>query len=216
MKLPPSHLWSAAGSCVGFPRLPSPITIGWPTRSGMAHGITMSAKTTQRSWTRLRAILLTPSLILVVDPVGISATFVAWDMKPWAWTGRRNSWPWRAPIPDAKFFIRIFLRWHCPRPFHGVFANASLFHVPSKELPRVLRELNEPCGRWRRFSVQTRRGTTRRVERRSLLLLLRSRDLARLCHRGWIFEKYGITTARRGCRVITTLARDGLAQGVVF
>ena len=27
--------------------------------------------------------------------------------------------------------------------FHGVFANASLFHVPSRELPRVLRELNE-------------------------------------------------------------------------
>jgi SAM-dependent methyltransferase len=26
--------------------------------------------------------------------------------------------------------------------FHGVFANASLFHVPSQELPRVLRELN--------------------------------------------------------------------------
>ena len=26
--------------------------------------------------------------------------------------------------------------------FHGVFANASLFHVPSQELPRVLRDLN--------------------------------------------------------------------------
>ncbi len=26
--------------------------------------------------------------------------------------------------------------------FHGVFANASLFHVPSRELPRVLRELH--------------------------------------------------------------------------
>lgn len=26
--------------------------------------------------------------------------------------------------------------------FHGVFANASLFHVPSQELPRVLRELH--------------------------------------------------------------------------
>ena len=26
--------------------------------------------------------------------------------------------------------------------FHGVFANASLFHVPSEELPRVLRELH--------------------------------------------------------------------------
>ena len=27
--------------------------------------------------------------------------------------------------------------------FHGVFANASLFHVPTQELPRVLRELRE-------------------------------------------------------------------------
>jgi SAM-dependent methyltransferase len=27
--------------------------------------------------------------------------------------------------------------------FHGVFANASLFHVPTQELPRVLRELHE-------------------------------------------------------------------------
>ena len=27
--------------------------------------------------------------------------------------------------------------------FDGVFANASLFHVPSCELPRVLRELRE-------------------------------------------------------------------------
>lgn len=26
--------------------------------------------------------------------------------------------------------------------FHGIFANASLFHVPSQELPRVLRELH--------------------------------------------------------------------------
>jgi SAM-dependent methyltransferase len=42
--------------------------------------------------------------------------------------------------------------------FHGVFANAALFHVPSRELPRVLRELrsslkpegvlfaSNPCG----------------------------------------------------------------------
>lgn len=27
--------------------------------------------------------------------------------------------------------------------FHGIFANASLFHVPRQELPRVLRELRE-------------------------------------------------------------------------
>jgi len=27
--------------------------------------------------------------------------------------------------------------------FHGIFANASLFHIPSQELPRVLRELRD-------------------------------------------------------------------------
>jgi SAM-dependent methyltransferase len=30
-----------------------------------------------------------------------------------------------------------------PARFHGVFANASLFHVPTQELPRVLRALRE-------------------------------------------------------------------------
>jgi SAM-dependent methyltransferase len=35
-----------------------------------------------------------------------------------------------------------FLRLDLPAArFDGVFANASLFHVPSRELPRVLREL---------------------------------------------------------------------------
>ena len=36
-------------------------------------------------------------------------------------------------------FLRLDLP---PGRFDGVFANASLFHVPSQELPRVLRELN--------------------------------------------------------------------------
>ncbi len=36
-----------------------------------------------------------------------------------------------------------FLAMDLPKErFHGVFANASLFHVPTLELPRVLRELN--------------------------------------------------------------------------
>lgn len=36
-----------------------------------------------------------------------------------------------------------FLRLHLPdNHFDGVFANAALFHVPSQELPRVLRELH--------------------------------------------------------------------------
>ena len=36
-----------------------------------------------------------------------------------------------------------FLALHLPHErFDGVFANASLFHVPSRELPRVLSELH--------------------------------------------------------------------------
>jgi SAM-dependent methyltransferase len=37
-------------------------------------------------------------------------------------------------------FLRLSLP---PARFHGVFANASLFHVPAQELPRVLVELRE-------------------------------------------------------------------------
>lgn len=36
-------------------------------------------------------------------------------------------------------FLRLQL---APQSFDGIFANASLFHVPSGELPRVLRELH--------------------------------------------------------------------------
>lgn len=36
-------------------------------------------------------------------------------------------------------FLRLDLP---PARFHGIFANASLFHVPTQELPRVLRELH--------------------------------------------------------------------------
>ncbi len=37
-------------------------------------------------------------------------------------------------------FLKLNLE---PKHFHGVFANASLFHVPRQELPRVLGELRE-------------------------------------------------------------------------
>jgi hypothetical protein len=43
------------------------ITIGWPKPIGTALGTTMSAKTTRRSWMRLRAIHPIPFLIWVVD-----------------------------------------------------------------------------------------------------------------------------------------------------
>src|SRR6516225_5970655 len=47
--------------------------------------------------------------------------------------------------------------------FDGIFANASLFHVPSQELPRVLAELSETLRSRVSFSAQTREETTRRA-----------------------------------------------------
>jgi SAM-dependent methyltransferase len=42
----------------------------------------------------------------------------------------------------CEVWLQDFLRLRLPAEhFHGIFANASLFHVPSQELPRVVREL---------------------------------------------------------------------------
>lgn len=63
--------------------------------------------------------------------------------------------------------------------FDGVFCNASLFHVPDQELPRVLRELHatlKPGGRAVQF--QPARRQPGRVERRALRRLPRSRIVA--------------------------------------
>lgn len=44
---------------------------------------------------------------------------------------------------DCEVWEQDFLAMNLPASdFDGIFANASLFHVPSQELPRVLRELN--------------------------------------------------------------------------
>jgi SAM-dependent methyltransferase len=55
----------------------------------------------------------------------------------------RRSPPWRASTAAAKSWSRIFSRWSLASgSFDGIFANASLFHVPSQELARVLGELH--------------------------------------------------------------------------
>jgi SAM-dependent methyltransferase len=44
----------------------------------------------------------------------------------------------------CEVWLQDFLALDLPRDhFDGIFANASLFHVPSRELPRVLRELHD-------------------------------------------------------------------------
>ena len=64
-------------------------------------------------------------------------------MRPSGSKARRASPPWRASTAAARCGSRISSRSSCQRArFDGVFANASLFHVPRAELPRVLRELH--------------------------------------------------------------------------
>ena len=47
--------------------------------------------------------------------------------------------------------------------FDGIFANASLFHVPSQELPRVLRNCMQPSNRAAFCSARTRTAIMRKA-----------------------------------------------------
>src|SRR5438128_3120863 len=122
----------------------------------------MSTKTTRRSWMRLRAI--PPYSILDLgcglgqdlryfrslghDVVGLdgSAEFVAMARS----------------YSECEVLQQDFLAMELrERRFDGIFANASLFHVPSQALPRILAELSETLRSRVCFSAQTREETTR-------------------------------------------------------
>lgn len=65
--------------------------------------------------------------------------------------------------------------------FDGIFANATLFHIPSQELPRVLKQFHaalKPRGRVLQF--QSPRRQPGRLVQRTLLQLPRLGGLARL------------------------------------
>ena len=65
---------------------------------------------------------------------------------------------------ECEVLQQDFLAMKLPeRRFDGIFANASLFHVPSQELPRVLAELCETLRSRVCFSAQTREETTRKA-----------------------------------------------------
>src|SRR6266699_1256613 len=101
--------------------------IGWPRHTGMALGITTSVKTMPRFWMRLRTIRPIPFLIWAVGLDG-SKEFVAMARS----------------YSGCEVLHQDFLAMALPQSrFDGVFANASLFHVPSQELPRILLELRE-------------------------------------------------------------------------
>ncbi len=63
-------------------------------------------------------------------------------MKRSASRAQEPSPKWRGRIPAARYGLQDFLALDLPpERFDGIFANASIFHVPVRELPRVLGEL---------------------------------------------------------------------------
>ena len=63
-------------------------------------------------------------------------------MSLWGWKDRPTSARWRAPTGGHVLnqdFLALDLK---PETFDGVFCNATIFHVPSAALPRVLAELH--------------------------------------------------------------------------
>ena len=102
----------------------------------------MSTKTTRRSWMRLRAIPPIPFLIWVVGPAETYATSdLGHDVV--GLDGSTKFVVMARSYSECEVLRQDFLAMKLPESrFDGIFANASLFHVPSQELPRVLAELS--------------------------------------------------------------------------
>ena len=93
---------------------------------------------------RLRAIPPIPFWIWVVGPAETYATSDHWATTSWAWTGSTEFVAMARSYSECEVLQQDFLAMKLPESrFDGIFANASLFHVPSQELPRVLAELSE-------------------------------------------------------------------------
>jgi SAM-dependent methyltransferase len=87
---------------------------------------------------------------------------------------------------DCEVWQQDFLKLNLPENhFDGVFANASLFHIPSQELPRVLLELRaslKPGGVL--FSSNPHGHNEEGLSHRALRYISRFRNMAPLCFIG--------------------------------
>jgi SAM-dependent methyltransferase len=71
-------------------------------------------------------------------------TFVARGHQPIGLDGCARFVEMARALSGCEVWLQDFLELDLPpAQFHGVFANASLFHVPSENLPRVLAELRD-------------------------------------------------------------------------
>ena len=87
-----------------------------------------------------------------------------------------------------------------PRHFDGIFANASLFHVPSQELPRVLRELHATLKPGGVLFAPIRAATTRKAGKANATAPITTsrRGAATSARRASL--RWSTTTARPDCR----------------
>jgi len=102
----------------------------------------MSATTSRLCCNTSRAIRRSKSSISAADPGAISRRFAALGHTAVGLEGCRGVCRHGARPQRLRGVAAGFLKLDLPDShFDGVFANAALFHVPSQELPRVLREL---------------------------------------------------------------------------
>jgi SAM-dependent methyltransferase len=98
--------------------------------------------------------------------------------------------------------------------FDGIFANASLFHVPSQELPRVLAELSANLrSRGVLFCSNPSGNNEEGFGGDRYSCFLRSRHLARLRHRSRVLAGEALLPPAGTAAPQAVVARDRLAQG---
>ena len=158
------------------------ITIRSPGLSRTARDTTMSAKITQHSLMPIDGEPPFSILDFGCGPGRDLSHFRSLRHEAVGLDGSQHFVAMARSHSQCEVFHQDFLAMQLPESrFDGVFANASLFHVPSQELPRVLLDAEAArCAVLLKSEGEQRGG----LERWSLCLLLRFRHLARLRHLG--------------------------------
>ena len=196
-------------------RSPWPTTTNTPIVSGMARAITTLAKIAMRL---LRKSSRSARPLRILDfgcgPGRDLKFFRDLGHEAIGLEGAARFVDLARAYSGCEVWLQDFLKLDLPAEFFdGIFANASLFHVPSQELPRVLRELWATFKTRRRaLQLQSARRQPGRLERRALRLLLRLAALARARHRRRIRRDQPLLPPARPAARPTTLARLALAQ----
>jgi len=127
---------------------PTPPAARWhttrrrPPTSGTRLATTTSPRTSLRTRRNRGASAVDDPRFSAAAQGATSARFATAATSPSDSTGHVRSLRWRAPSTGCVVLQQDFLALDLPAArFDGVFANASLFHVPSHELPRVTAQL---------------------------------------------------------------------------